>query len=918
MNRSNLHDESGKRTGNPQSRPSKSSERRADQRQPSERLPSRPGRRGDARPPVDPDLERFLTSSGMPIGMSDGPASAGSSDSEQSGTAPSEPARRPHPAWPDLQTDSDRGMDSSEDDIEVIIPEEVEEYSLPKWKRIDQARPDRAARPPRTDSASTHQLVHVPHPEPLFPGVAPGADRDATDNEKAVRVLFRRFPLFLLVAIVIWSVFAVYLNVVPPTYQSETTLLIDIDAFESDLDDLPRLNAAGAGFGSGKLANQVLILQSSPEMSQSVATELARLRADSPGIADWTIFDRLNEYSKQGGSLATLLTDEYITVQGRSSDEDEPDAITISATSTDPAEASLIANTFGQTYVREVDRLVNTHFADALGYYRDRREGQQARVDELSEDLKTFIRQEGGFASEADADHILQQIASLNASLDGTAIDIEELKASITSLEEEVNLMDGQLVAERAAHGIEDQLDQSYERIAELNIEIEKYYVKNPELRQDPSPSKSLTDLVGERNMLRTQVDSLSQMYSDEITAVGGVDLRSYDGGISYMASLRRDLIKNRVLLNAAEAKQQATLVRLADYERKRQILPERAIEYRELSTRHESAVNEIDDLDEKIRTVEEASDGRRAFVRILNPAVEASSPKVPPLMIGILGGLLGLLAGIGAAFTAEKTDRRLYEKSDIEQYDADVIASIPRFRGVSRKSKRVFYERRISTEMITILHPESPVSRSLRSIPLRIAGNRLHQSVFVFTGVDPKAGTSFLAVNTAAALARSGARVLLVDARVEDPAVISMLGLSDQARFDMTTNSFAEGKGIEAFSSRLPTLYAMSLEAPNKQNPEYLLSTHLGTFIQRVKEQFDAVVIDAPPLSVSTAALGLSRLADEMVVAVKAGMTHANRLAEAIEDIRSTSGTHAKVVLNGNGSQKVPAGAGKSGAPRK
>lgn len=906
MNWYNPHDESGKQTGPSNNRPSKPSSRDAETRQPSDKLPNRPGRRTGERPPVDPDLERFLTSAEAP--------------SHSATKAPREEgqSRSGHAAWPaPNQTPSERNRDAndslSDDSLEIIIPEEVEEYTLPRWKRIDQARPDRAPQPSRHHTTSTQQVVHVPHPEPLFPGAVTPPDRDATDSEKTVRVLFRRFPLFLLVAIVIWSIFAVYLTTVSPTYQSETTLLVDIDAFESELDDLPRLNAAGAGFGSGKLANQVLILQSSPELSQRVATELARMRADSPNVADWTIFSRLTEYAKQGGSLASLLTDEYISVQGRSSDEDEPDAITISATSTDPSEAALIANVFGQTYVSEVDRLVNTHFEDALSFYRDRRAVQQDRVDALSEELKVFIRQDGGFASEADADHILQQIATLNASLDRTAIDIEELRASIVSLEEEVDLMDGQLVAERAAHGIEDQLDQSYERIAELNIDIEKYYVRNPELRQDPSPSKDLTNLVDEQNMLRTQVDSLSRQYSAEITAVGGVDLRSYDGGISYMASLRRDLIKNRVMLNAAEAKQEATMIRLADYERKRRILPERAIEYRELTTRHENVVEDIDDLDEKIRTVEEAADGRRAFVRILNPAVEASSPTVPPIMIGFLGGLLGLLAGIGAAFTAEKTDRRLYEKSDIEQYDAEVIASIPRFRGISRKQKRVFYERRISTEMITILHPEAPVSRSLRSIPLRIAGDTLNHSVFVFTGVDPKAGTSFLAVNTAAALARSGARVLLVDARVDQPAVISMLGLTDQARFDMATNSFAEGKGIEAFSTRLPTLYAMSMEASSKQNPEFLLSTHLGAFIQRVREQFDAVVIDVPPLSVSTAALGLSRLADEMVVSVKAGMTHANRLADAIEDIRSTSGTHAKVVLNGNGSQKVPAGIGKS-----
>ena len=898
MNRKHTSDDSRRTPPSPA--------RGVDERTPADRLAQRVGRRTSSRPPVDPDLERFLTSADMPLGNTTPDPLSGDHVRDQQ-----DPRHTAHSRAADSPLEQD-------EDLEVFIPEVIdEEYALPTWKRIDDAEPDRAPRAGRAKATATAQMVHVPQPQmdPLFPGSAALPDRDGADTDRMVRVLFRRFPLFLLVAIVIWSVFAIYLRVVPATYESETTLMVDIDAFESDLDGLPRLNASGAGLGSGKLANQVLILQSSPELAQRVATELATIRSQSPDAANWTVFDRLSEHARNGGTLASLLTEEYITVQGRSSDEDEPDAITIAATSSDPAEAAIIANVFGQTYVDEVDRLVGSHFEDALSYYRNRRDSKEEQAAVLTEDLKAFIRQEGGFSGNTDANHVLQQIAALNASLDNTAIEIEELRASIASLENEVDLMDGQLVAERAAHGIEDQLDQSYERIAKLNIEIEKYYVKNPELRSDPSPSKDLTDLVTERSVLQTQVDSLSRKYSSEITAVGGVDLRSYDGGISYMASLRRDLIQNRVMLDAAEAKQQATMIRLADYEKLRRSLPERAIEYRGLSTRHDNAITEIENLDEKIRTIEEAADGRRAFVRILNPAIEATSPKVHPLMIAFLGGLLGLLGGIGAAFTAEKTDRRLYEKSDIERYDVDVIATIPRFRNVSRRMRRVFYERKISSELITILQPESPDSRSLRSIPLRIAGDTLHHSVFVFTGVDPKSGTSFLAANTAAALARSGARVLLVDANLNSPSVISMLGLTDQARFNMDSNSFAEGRGIEAFSSRLPNLYAMALEVPHSQNAEFLVSTHLGSFVHRVRGQFDAVVIDAPCLSLSTAALGISRIADEMVVTVKSGTTDAKRLNEALEDIRSTAGSRARVVLNGNGTVRIRSAASRTSA---
>lgn len=96
-------------------------------------------------------------------------------------------------------------------------------------------------------------------------------------------------------------------------------------------------------------------------------------------------------------------------------------------------------------------------------------------------------------------------------------------------------------------------------------------------------------------------------------------------------------------------------------------------------------------------------------------------------------------------------------------------------------------------------------------------------------------------------------------------------------------------------------------MEAPNGQNPEYLLGAHLASFIARVRKQFDAVIVDSAPLTRSTTALGLSRMADEMIVTVRAGRTDSKALDEVLEDVRSAAGSRARVVLNETGKMKVP-----------
>lgn len=799
-------------------------------REASSRLPVRGGRRQSHRPAVDPDLEQFLTSADFKT-------------------------------WPDWNT-------APTEQDEVFEPEEMRPQAtrpaFPTWQKLS----DSGAFSPASPVIETHhQVVHIPAPEPLFPEMFENASQKVSDPDRMIRVLFRRFPVFIFVAILIWSAVGVYVTYVDPQYEALTTLMVDTRGFQDEIKDLPRLNTEDAPMGSAKLANQTLILQTSSELSSRAAADLAVVRSESPDAATWTIFERQADLDKDGITLATLLRTEYVTVEGAASDDNEPDAINISVSSTDAREAALIANVFGRTYVQHVETLVSRHFEEALSYYSGRRDAHINKLEGLSEELRTLLRADGSFFGSEESRHVLDQISSLSTTLDRTTIEIEELKALIESLELEVASMDGQLVAERTAHGIEDQLDQNYQRISVLNIAIEQYYVKNPDLKVDPSPSKDLSDKLAERERLQKQVATLSQDYSDSITSVGGVDLRSNDGTISYMAKLRRTLSETKVSLNAAKARESATLIKLADYEVRRKSMPEREVEFKNIQSRHTATTQQLEDLDDRIRIVEEASDARRSFARIILPANVPLSPKTDPRLILILGGLFGLLAGIGAAIASEKTDRRVFEEADIEKLGVDVICTIPQIKNVSRRSKRVYYDRKVSSEMVTILNPDSPATRSLRSIPLRFAGNRLNNSIFVFSGIENGVGTSFLAANTAASLAKSGAKVLLVDANIHRPSQLDVLGLTDQSKFDLDAFSFASGRGIEVFSPYLPNLFTLTVDTSTHPNPDVLLSNNLVPLIQQIRKQFDAVVVDTASLSHSTIALGLSKIAEELIL---------------------------------------------------
>ncbi len=170
---------------------------------------------------------------------------------------------------------------------------------------------------------------------------------------------------------------------------------------------------------------------------------------------------------------------------------------------------------------------------------------------------------------------------------------------------------------------------------------------------------------------------------------------------------------------------------------------------------------------------------------------------------------------------------------------------------------------------------------------------------MIVFAGIEHGNGCTHTAVSVAEALAASGDRsVCLVEGNFRSPAKSGIFrtnneqGLSDALSRDGLIRSYGK-------SARNNKLWVMSAGSVGAESPNLLTSERLKTRCEQLREEFDIVIVDAPPLAHYADAIALGRLADGVVVVIEAESTRKESALAAVENLRNADVKIIGAVLN-------------------
>jgi succinoglycan biosynthesis transport protein ExoP len=279
--------------------------------------------------------------------------------------------------------------------------------------------------------------------------------------------------------------------------------------------------------------------------------------------------------------------------------------------------------------------------------------------------------------------------------------------------------------------------------------------------------------------------------------------------------------------------------------------------------------------------------------VVLVTPAQTPTSPSSPkPVQDGLLGLAAGLALGLGAAFLRDSLDDKLTSKEAAEYAGgAPVLAMTPAVTSWRRQQPLVV----VATE------PTSPAAESYRSLrtSLQFARQERQLRSIVLTSPGVAEGKTATLANLGVVFAQAGERVVLVSCDLRRPRIGSFFALDEQ---EGLTSVLLGQRALEEAVLPVPGFERLSLlpAGPIPPNPAELLSSARaqGVFA-RLREHFDLVLIDSPPLLPVTDAAILSRYADATLLLAAAGQTRRGDLHRAVEKLDQVGATILGIVLN-------------------
>ena len=315
--------------------------------------------------------------------------------------------------------------------------------------------------------------------------------------------------------------------------------------------------------------------------------------------------------------------------------------------------------------------------------------------------------------------------------------------------------------------------------------------------------------------------------------------------------------------------------------------------------------------LIEKANDARLASGVRQSNIRLIGAAEPATRPYKPSLPLNlIIGTLGGFVVAIGYVMLQAQHTSVLNLPGEAAMHLAlPELGAIPTV-GVWKPASFGSGDPNngsLHVERAVLEQRSSCLSESIRSTLASIlsaphSDGQSHN--FVFTSSRPMEGKTTLVSNLGFALAEIGRRVLLIDGDMRRPQLHRIFdqangwGLSDVLR---EWDSIGElPMKLLVKKTAISDLYLLSGGASTDDIPGLLHSGRMPKLLTRFREEFDYVLVDAPPCLEFGDARSMARHTDGLVLVVRAGHTERKMAQAAVQRLQSDGIRVTGVVLNG------------------
>lgn len=206
------------------------------------------------------------------------------------------------------------------------------------------------------------------------------------------------------------------------------------------------------------------------------------------------------------------------------------------------------------------------------------------------------------------------------------------------------------------------------------------------------------------------------------------------------------------------------------------------------------------------------------------------------------------------------------------------------------------------AVSLITLVDPSSPISEQYRTIRTNIQfASSADQQIktIVITSSGPGEGKSTTSANLAVVFAKSGQRVLIIDADMRKPTVYKTFNLNNS--IGLSTVLSTATSVLEAAQKTIIDNLTVLTSGPKPPNPSELLgSARMNQVIEEAKNLYDVIIFDMPPVVAVTDAQIMASKADGTIVVVRENVSRKESLSKAKELLNMVQARVLGVVYNG------------------
>ena len=493
-------------------------------------------------------------------------------------------------------------------------------------------------------------------------------------------------------------------------------------------------------------------------------------------------------------------------------------------------------------------------------------------------------------------DRALDSYNFLTSQVQGLANDVRQARRAVfdfrkkeqmPSLEESQNTLKAQLDQANANYlQAEEDAVQAQQRLDTVNNLIAEMKSENRELDISSIPEIASSVIIQglriDRARAQAELAKLEERYLEKWPAVKEAkeQIEEYTNRIQEQAQYELEALKTAARFSRAKADRAKASYELAQREMSR--LNELKVEYDNLVMEQEQSEQIYLTMLGKTKEMDLNTKDMYQNLVIVDQAIVPFNPVKPrkalTLLLGMIGGM-GL--GFALAFFANYLDDSVKSQDDVETYlRLNFLGYIPNIKSNSL----------VERDQQAHLHPQSNAAEGFRTV--RAAISLVHKSdkfkVLAFTSTIPSEGKSLVTSNLAIVTAQTGVRTLLIDADLRRPSMHKAF----QMQSPVGLSAYLTGQVTDVdeiiHKTEIPNLDIMCCGAVPDNPSELVGSKKMGELLNAVRDKYDRVFVDCPPVSAVSDPLMVASRTDGIVFVTKFNKIrrdHALRTIQRIQD---------------------------------